>query len=312
MLRALQAIFQPGGRRFEDRRRGEKGLIRGIQTMRSMVADVYQFARFVRREWPEVHELEEVTPAMAQAFIAELVSREDSGGRIGRVSASLRKLDAGCRRLGVFSANASPLLPYASQGGTSGYHSDPRPIAYSEDEAAKIIAFVREKDPRVARLLELMWIAGLRVTEAAYLRGCDIHPEGASITLEGGVNHSKGGRPRKVTLPAGQEAYLAGLKALAEGRADGHVFASRRSLPSRARGYVRTACIALEIRPLGTHALRKAFATREFWREIGEGEEEKDALLDVARQLGHNRSSVVRQSYVDPKGLGGGRTDPSA
>lgn len=83
MEKALKAVFHPGHRCHHDKAQGREDVIRGINTMRCTVADSSQFARFIRQRWPEVKDVEQVTPAMAQAFIAELVLRERSGGRLG-------------------------------------------------------------------------------------------------------------------------------------------------------------------------------------------------------------------------------------
>ena len=61
MMKALQAIFRPGGSRHEDKQHGRnQDVIRSIGTMQSMVADVHECARFIRRQWPEVSEVEDV------------------------------------------------------------------------------------------------------------------------------------------------------------------------------------------------------------------------------------------------------------
>lgn len=119
-----------------------------------------------------------------------------------------------------------------------------------------------------------------------------------TIRLEGAVNQRKGGRLRKIAILEEHKAFLLGLEDLAVRHTDGPVFTSWRSLPSRARVWVRGACTELEILPLGTHGARKTFATREFLREEGTGKGDGAALLAAARQLGHNRTLVVRQSYL--------------
>ena len=106
MMKALQGVFRPGHSSREDRKHGRTQYIRGISTMRSMVADTFGFGRWIHSTYSEVHSLAQVTPEMAQAYVAELVRRDVSGGRIGRVTATLRKLDAACRREGVFAADA--------------------------------------------------------------------------------------------------------------------------------------------------------------------------------------------------------------
>jgi integrase len=299
MMKALQGIFRPGHSRDTDKRRGREYYIRGIQTMRCMVADLFQFADFIRGSWPEVRDLERVTPEMAHAFVDALIERGDSGGRIARVSASLRKLDAACRQAAIFSKDAPELLPYAGEVGTTSFHSKPRPVAYSEADANRIIAHVTLADGEIGRLLQLMRIAGLRVSEAAYLRGIDMDAATMTLTLHGGVNHTKGGRPRQVTIAPEHQPFLMKLQEFSARQADGHVFSARRSLPTRARRLVRAACAELGIRPLGTHGLRKTFATLEYHQEKAGGAGEKTALNRVAQQLGHNRTVVVKQSYLD-------------
>lgn len=128
MLNSLKAIFHPGGSRFQDKQHGRnRDVIRGIGTMQSMVADVHAFSRFIRDRFPEVKLLNQVKPNMAQAFITELVRKERSGGRIGRVAASIRKLDRACRVVGIFPKDAPALLPYKGEGSVKGFHSQPRP-----------------------------------------------------------------------------------------------------------------------------------------------------------------------------------------
>ena len=51
--------------------------------MQSMVADLHSFSRFIRERFPEVKNLNQVKPDMAQAFIAELMRKERSGRRSG-------------------------------------------------------------------------------------------------------------------------------------------------------------------------------------------------------------------------------------
>ena len=310
MMKALQGVFRPGHSSREDRKHGRTQYIRGIGTMRSMVADVFGFGRWTHSTYPEVHLLGQVSPEIAQAYLAELVRRDVSGGRIGRVAATLRKLDAACRRTGVFAEDAPQLLPLAEKEGMTGFHSDPRPVSYGEEEADRIVAYVKERDPQVGLLLELMQLAGLRVSEAAFLRNTDIDPEAMTITLKGAVNHTKGGRPRQITIARGKRPILVALMELGSRHPDGHVFTSRRSLASRARAWVRKACEASGIEPLGTHGLRKTFATQEFCEMMGAGIGEKASVRMVARQLGHNRTSVVKQSYLSPEVRSSAREEP--
>ncbi len=111
-----------------------------------------------------------------------------------------------------------------------------------------IIHHLETPDPEVARLLNLMLKAGLRVTEAAYLRAQDIELENRVINLnvEGNTNRTKGGRPRVVKFQAEFSDFFVGLKNSPGNEPTGHLFANRRGLPDRARHEVRQACSELK------------------------------------------------------------------
>lgn len=299
MLNALKAIFHPGGSRFQDKQHGRKrDVIRGIGTMQSMVADVHTFSRFVRNRFPEVKNLNQVKPDMAQAFIEELVRRERSGGRIGRVVASIRKLDRACRVIGVFPKDAPALLPYKGKGSVKGFHSQPRTLAYTDDQAAQLIEWISQVDPIAAEVLQTMDTFGLRIKEACYLNERNIHPEFLAISLDSNANHTKGGRPRTIQLPEEAGPYLVELKGKAQKRLTGHLFTDRGSLPDRVRKQVQAACAALDIPCLGTHGFRKTFAVNNYRRAIASGIGDREALQHTSNQLGHNRVVVAIQSYV--------------
>ncbi len=72
MMKALQGIFQPSvSRHSAKKHRRDREIITSIGTMRSDSADVHQFSRFLRSNWPEVKLLSEVKPEMALAYIDE-------------------------------------------------------------------------------------------------------------------------------------------------------------------------------------------------------------------------------------------------
>jgi integrase len=301
MMKALQGIFQPGASRHKAKRyRRDKELITGISTMRCMSADVHQFARFIRINWPDVKHLSEVRQEMALAYIEELEDRERSGGRIARVCASLRKLDIACRKAGIFPSDSPPLLPYKDQGGPGGFHSKPKPIAYTEEQAQAIITHIAPQDPIVARLLTLMWASGLRISEAVYLRAQDIYLESGMISLnqEGNVNRTKGGKPRSFPYVPWAQEFIAALKYSPNIQPTGHIFADRQGLPDRARRLVRQACSELGIQPLATHGYRKTFSVEVYHRARLRGANDRQALLETSHKLGHNRINVTHQSYV--------------
>jgi integrase len=301
MMNALKAVFRPGGSRYHDKLAGrDQDIIRGIGTMRNMVADVHAFSRFVRATYPDVRDLEEVEPEMAQAYIHELVRLERSGGRIGRVTASLRKLDRACRITRIFAEDTPLLLPYHGKGNVHGFHSQPRTVPYSEADAEKIIAWINKVDPLSAQVLTVMRKIGLRVTEAVYLHERNIHIDGPVpiVWLMGKVNHTKGGRPRQITLEPADLPFLKQLKEKAQKTATGHLFRDRSSLPDRVRDQVEDACEDSHIHCLGTHGFRKTFAVENYQRARAAGESDREALEFTSQQLGHNRIEVAIQSYI--------------
>lgn len=301
MMKALQGVFRPGAsRHLAKKHHRDTTLITSISTMRTDSADVHQFSRFIRERWPEVKDLPQIKSEMAMAYIEAMVERGVSGGNIGRHCSTIRKLDAVCKKDGTFPPNAPPLLPHQADGGPGGFHSKPKPIPYSQEQTKAIISHVETIDPEVARLLSLMWKAGLRVTEATYLRAQDIDLENHLINLnsEGNTNRTKGGRPRVVEYQAEFSDYFASLKNSPNNEPNGHLFTNRRGLPNRARQKVRRACAALNIPCLGTHAFRKAFSVGNYHHLRAQGADDRQALLATSHQLGHNRIDVTRQSYV--------------
>jgi integrase len=301
MMKALQGIFRPGASRHDAKRyHRDAELITGINTMRCMSADVHQFARFVRSNWPEVKQLSNVRQEMAIAYIEELGDRERSGGRIARVCASLRKLDIACRKVGVFPLDSPPLLPHKDQGGPGSFHSKPKPIPYTKEEAQAIIDQITPQDPVVARLLRLMWASGLRISEAVYLRIQDIDLVNGTISLnkEGNVNRTKGGKPRIFSYSPVFQEFMVDLKNSPGIQRTSHLFMDRMGLAERARKRVRQVCRELGIRQLGTHGFRKTFSVEEYHRARLHGADDRQALLETSHKLGHNRIDVTCQSYV--------------
>ena len=88
------------------------------------------------------------------------------------------------------------------------------------------------------------------------------------------------------------------LKKLGEGNPTGHIFRDRHAFPDRARSLVRQTCEQLEIPCLGTHGFRKTFAQGVYVHKRTGGQSDAQALLETARELGHNRGEVTRLSDV--------------
>ena len=298
MMTVLQRIFRPGHSRHQDKRFGRRDRIRGIRTMRDMCADVHCFGHFLRDHYPQARQLPDITPDMAAAFIQDLADRKLSASYLTRNRCSLRKLDRACRLLHIVPRDRRKLLPLDSRALRHAGQPHPTPQAYSPADAERLIGAVREKNAVIADLLDLMRVSGLRVSEAVYLRGEDILPEACCLVLESNANHTKGGRPRRVSLPPEARPLLERLRAQGLSRADGHVFADRRQLRIRAVNMVHRTCPKLNIACLGTHGFRKSFAAAEYLRATCAGATDREALLNVSHQLGHNRIQVAAYSYV--------------
>ena len=298
MEKALQRVFRPGHSRFQDKCFKRKGMIRGIRTMRAMTADAYQFSRFVREHCPATHRLHEITPEMAHAFIQDLADRDRSPSYLTRKRASLRKLDRACRTAGVFPHDRAELLPLEPPPTPAEPRARQTPQAYTPAQAECLLTAVAARDAMIADLLRLMYISGLRVSEAVYLRAQDIYLEVGCIVLESNANHTKGGRPRRVRVPAEALRLLGQLRARGDGDPQGHLFDNRRQLRMRAKDLVRHTCPKLGIPNLGTHGFRRSFAAAEYLRAIRAGATDRQALLTVSHQLGHNRIQVAAYSYV--------------
>jgi integrase len=174
-------------------------------------------------------------------------------------------------------------------------------VAYFPEQAERIVEWISDIDPISARALQVMQKTGLRIREAVYLRAQDIEVSVCVVTLEGNVNHTKGGRPRQVRISSEEKNFLSEIKAIGEKNPTGHIFHDRGSLPDRVREQVRKACKALGIPCLGTHGFRKTFAAQNYKNGIEAGADDDQALLDTSIQLGHNRKEVTIQSYIPPQ-----------
>ncbi len=292
----LKEIFTPGISRHELKSRGIDGdRITGIQTMRDYVKASSLFARWCKKNYG-VRDIRRITPAMAAQYITGLHDRELSGGHIGKVKAAIRKLDVAMRKKGWRKKNAPELLV---AGG--GWHSDRRPErAYTPDQAGQIVGYLREhaKDKQTANVAQLQRVAGLRISEAAMIRGQDIDPRACIVHA---VRATKGGRPRMVSIDPQHWFFLEKLEGRAKEHRDGYVFQGRgsrgESLVRRTQSAVYYACGQLVITSYGTHGFRRCWAQERYQGLRNRGLDDHAARRSVARELGHNRIEVT-YSYV--------------
>jgi len=292
----LKGIFTPGISRHALKKRGLDGArITGIQTMQDYVKAGSLFARWCKSHYG-VRDIRRITPEMAEQYIAVLHDRELSGGYIGKVKSALCKLDIAMKAREYRPHNAPPLL---SPGG--GWHSDRRPErAYTPDQAERIVGYLRAhaRDGQVADVVQLQWVAGLRVSEAAMIRGQDIDPRTCTVHA---VRATKGGRPRVINVDSQHRPFLEKLKEQAQAHLDGHVFQGRgsrgASLVRRTQEAVSYACERLEITGYGTHGFRRSWAQERYGTLRDQGLDDHEARRLVAQGLGHNRLDVT-YSYI--------------
>jgi len=306
LLQVLKAIFRPGYSRHQAKHDGNAAIvINGKETMRKYTAQAFDFVRFLKVDYPDCRCPEDIEPEMCAAFIETLVARGVAGGTLGCYLAFIRKLDGALRYLGRVPEDAPLLLPTKEQGGTYSFRANTSTEAYCEEESTRILECVRSRGSKkyrkvAAQAIELMIATGLRIQEAVYLRAENIDLDARRVNLEKNVNRTKGGKPRTAEFDDEFVDFMVSLKAIGEQNLDDHgcIFKDRASLPSHVRAEIRRACLALGIKPLGSHGFRKYNAQAKYGELRNQGLDDEAARLKIAQHLGHNRIRVTRESYV--------------
>lgn len=298
-LNILKEIFKPGRSRHIDKINGIEGeYIYSIGSMETKTKDIFRFTKFVKRTWPEIKKINQITRDMAATYIYYRIFVGNSEGYIARIAASIRKLNMAMRKFCLISKDAPTLLPYEI---TRGMHAETNTDSYTEEEAEDIIEWVGKRNKEIEVYLKVLWAIGCRAQEGAYLRADNIDPENLKISLDGNKNRTKGGRDREFVVLEKARGFL-GFLVLEEQKSEsGHIFNDRRGLPKKARTLVNRACEELEIekKPQSLHAFRKTFASEKFIQVIELGYGAETAKKMTSQALGHNRPDVVGQSYID-------------
>ena len=168
-------------------------------------------------------------------------------------------------------------------------------------------------------MLEVLYGAGLRVSELVALRTQQVNLEGGYLLVIGKGNKE---RPVPIGLPAREalRVYLEGSRALLlRGRSSPYVFLTRRGGPMTRQGFwkmLRQRALILGLPPVSPHRLRHSFATH-----LLEGGAD---LRAVQAMLGHADigttqiyTEVARQKLRDvhrrfhPRAKRRGRTAPT-
>lgn len=222
-------------------------------------------------------------PAWGREWLADLAARglapKTQGAYLSAILKLVEVVCPGRRRDWLALRAAVPSAPA------------PGDRAWSAADAARLIAYVGERDPELALALRLIAATGARVHEVLRSRQHWHHAlhagqvAGAAVRLVG-----KGGKERVVALPAELAAELA--VRLAGWPPDALVFAAT---SDRLYGLLRRGCAALGIRRDGLHALRYGYAQRGHAALVAGGVPADEADARVSAQLGHRRPRVTRR-----------------
>jgi integrase/recombinase XerC len=244
-----------------------------------------------------------LTPAdlstrVCRSYLASLHGRNDPA-TVGRKLSAMktffrllvrRKLLAGSPVVGLRGPKRRPHLP----------------AFLGKDEASRLLepdlAVQATENARDQALLEVLYGAGLRISEACHLDLDDVVPDGAGARIT--VRQGKGRKDRIVPLGSkgwdAIQAYLPLRTAVLAGHATGPVasealFLSRRArrLGDReARRKLDRRELATSVRRVSPHALRHSFATHL----LGEGAD----LRSIQELLGHaSLRTTQRYAQVD-------------
>ncbi len=240
-------------RRFTDALWLEEGL--SDNTIKAYGSDLKQFAAWLRKP------LHQATPECVSRYLSQRFHQGASSRTSARILSSLRKFYDYLVRERLIAEN-----PCA--GIDSPYLGRSLPQFLSESQVEALLAAPDTSRPlglRDRAMLEVMYAAGLRVSELVVLRFRQLDSQRGLVRLLG-----KGNKERLV--PLGEEAldrledYLVhGRPQLLGARRSDYVFVTRRGGPMTRQAfwqlikrYARQANID---KPLSPHTLRHAFAT---------------------------------------------------
>jgi integrase/recombinase XerC len=269
-------------------------------TVRAYLHDLHELIAFARASLGRPPELDELDVVLCRSYLASLHGRNEAVS-IGRKLSSLRAFFrlAVRRRLVRSSPVAALRAPKRKQR---------LPTFLGKEDIGRLL------DPRVKRpeasaadlaleraLFEVIYGAGLRISEACRLDVGDIEAEGARATVR--VRNGKGRKDRIVPLGSkAREAldlyatHRAARLAVKRRRADiAALFLSRRG--ARVGPRVARTMLARRERASGAplaspHALRHSFATHL----LGEGAD----LRSIQEMLGHaSLRTTQRYAHVD-------------
>ncbi len=224
---------------------------RATATRTAYVADVTAFAEWMARS--DVDAPESVDRMHLRRYLASLGTRRLARATIARKAAALRCYFAWLSRHGRIGSDPARSLRAPSGGGRL-----PRVLSSGEVGALLDVGAGDALDRRDLAVLELLYAAGLRVSELCGLNRGDIDVRGRTVTVLG-----KGGKQRRVPI---HDAAVAALNAwLRDGRDEMNgppeaVFVNQRGARLGPRD-VRRILDRRAASPTHPHALRHTYAT---------------------------------------------------
>jgi len=243
--------------------------------------------------------LRDVTPQLVERGLSILRERGASDAHLKTTLAALRKLGEGMYRRQWNPHRPDELVPEHLYTGLT--RSAARG-GYSPEHLVQIRAALalRSRGDELVRMFDLLRTSGLRHAEVIRLRESDLDREHVVITVRG--TNAKGGKQR-IVGPGLDPDTRAELRQALDGISIGRhwLWTDGPALGRRLQDAMRQVCVDLDIHPKGVHGLRASFAEQFLLRRMEAGLAERDARLELSRQLGHNRVDVTYR-YVPPLG----------
>jgi integrase/recombinase XerC len=286
---------------FRDHLRSEKRA--SAHTLRAYLHDVEELGAFARRLLGHAPTVRELDPIVCRSYLASLHGSNDAV-TIGRKLSSLRAFFRFLVRRRLVSSSPVAALRAPKR-------SKRLPAFLGKDDVGRLLDSRAHADdppelaPTRARdeaLFEIIYAAGLRVSEACQLDLDDLTTSGASGEVK--VRQGKGRKDRIV--PVGRKAISAvaaylghrttWMAAASSVRADRDALfvtpRGRRLGPRTVRRLLRAREIATGVRQVSPHALRHSFATHL----LGEGAD----LRSIQEMLGHaSLQTTQRYAHVN-------------
>jgi len=235
----------------------EKGL--APKTIASYAADLNRFVRYLAEK--KVRRIEDVGPGDILEYLIHLMNRGLNARSRARHLVSIRGFFRFLVQENRLPSNPTKTVALPKQ-------TCRLPDVLSIDDVKRLLAAPDTTTPRGARdaaMLELLYGAGLRVSELMHVRQQDVNLEVSYVRVKG-----KGSKERIV--PFGtyareriQHYIVHGRTRLLQGRTSPYLFTARAGRPMTRQGfwklikaYARKAAVGREITP---HTLRHSFAS---------------------------------------------------